>query len=247
MTPIFKNKKVILPVIHVENSEQGLRNAVLAHRSGADGVFIISHGVIDAAGLFDLAKLIKHEIQGFWVGVNCLGLSALEAAQIVPMEVNGLWTDNAHIDERILFEQEYARKVKDTLQERGWYGRYFGGVAFKYQREVVNLELAVEKSKPYMDVICTSGVGTGHAADLSKMQRMKAAAGDFPIAIASGITPENVIEYLPYIDYFLVATGISKSFTELDEGKTKQLIKNIRDGEQNIKPLQTSAISNESR
>jgi hypothetical protein len=36
---------------------------------------------------------------------------------------------------------------------------------------------------------------------------LKRALGDWPLAIASGITPENVGEYLPVADCFLVATG----------------------------------------
>lgn len=57
---------------------------------------------------------------------------------------------------------------------------------------------------------------------------MKAAVGDFPLAIASGITPENVGEYLPWCDCFLVATGISCSFEELDPERVRALVGRVR-------------------
>ena len=57
---------------------------------------------------------------------------------------------------------------------------------------------------------------------------MKQAIGDFPLAIASGITPENVKDYLEVADCFLVATGISNSFSELSPVRVRELVRNIR-------------------
>lgn len=105
---------------------------------------------------------------------------------------------------------------------------WFGGVAFKYQRPVSDLEAACRIAAQYIDVVTTSGPGTGRAADVEKIQRMKQALGDSPLAIASGITPDNVEDYLPHADYFLVATGISRSFTELDANRVHDLVAVVR-------------------
>jgi predicted TIM-barrel enzyme len=78
-----------------------------------------------------------------------------------------------------------------------------------------------------MDVVTTSGPGTGIAAARAKIVAMKEAVGGFPLAIASGITPDNVADYLDVADCFLVATGISRSFTELDPEKTRTLIERV--------------------
>jgi predicted TIM-barrel enzyme len=56
---------------------------------------------------------------------------------------------------------------------------------------------------------------------------MKLALGDLPLAIASGIAPENIRRYLPHADAFLVATGISRSFTELDPEKLETLMRHV--------------------
>jgi predicted TIM-barrel enzyme len=47
--------------------------------------------------------------------------------------------------------------------------------------------------------------------------------------LPSGITPDNVTDYLPYADAFFVATGVSGSFTELDPGKVLELVRKVRD------------------
>jgi len=57
---------------------------------------------------------------------------------------------------------------------------------------------------------------------------MKAALGDAPLAVASGITPENVSRHLPFADCFLVATGISRSFIELDPSRARKLVERVR-------------------
>lgn len=43
------------------------------------------------------------------------------------------------------------------------------------------------------------------------------------LAVASGITCDNIDAYLPYIDVYLVATGISIDHYELDEVKVSEL------------------------
>ena len=56
---------------------------------------------------------------------------------------------------------------------------------------------AARNAMPYMDVVTTSGPGTGKAAAPEKIRTIRQAIGDKPLAIASGVTPENVPDYLP--------------------------------------------------
>ena len=81
-----------------------------------------------------------------------------------------------------------------------------------------------------MDVITTSGVATGHAAELKKIAMFRAAIGDRPLAIASGITPENAVSFSE-VDCFMVATGINKknNFYELDRSRLARMMKVTRE------------------
>jgi len=74
--------------------------------------------------------------------------------------------------------------------------------------------------------VTTSGPATAVQADLDKLRLMHEGARK-PLAIASGITPENVRQYLPYAKYFLVASGISKGWTELDPEKVTRLVQEV--------------------
>jgi len=228
---IFPRKHVILPVIHVSTLSQALRNTAIARDNGADGVFLINHS-IHVPELLNIHAAVVDAHPDWWVGVNCLGLSAREVFSRVSSQVSGVWTDNAAIDEDEI-EQASAESVLETITKTAWPGLYFGGVAFKYQAPVNDLAMAAKIASRYMDVVTTSGPGTGKAAGVGKIRAMKEALGDFPLAIASGITPDNVTDYLPCSDCYLVATGISRTFEELDPALVKALVDKVReyDGE----------------
>lgn len=222
---VFKRKHVVLPVIHVKDG-QAMENAKIAFGCGADGIFLINHD-ISPSTLMEIYKEVRKGHKKEWIGINCLGLPVELVFSELPFDVSGVWSDNAGID---LGANECAKDVLKIKAEIGWEGLYFGGVAFKYQNKVPfpKLRLVAEVSKGFMDVVTTSGPKTGAPPEIMKIKIMKETLSkDFPLAIASGITSENVGEFLPYADCFLVATSISKDFYNLDSEKLKALIRAV--------------------
>ena len=216
---------VVLPVVHVATADQAMRNAGVAHEAGAQGVFLINHDSM-TMGWRELLKVheqVTASFPGWWVGVNCLDLGPREVIAHVTSAVSGVWVDDALIIEDRQ-QQPGAEEVLAERQRRAWSGLYFGGVAFKYQRQVEDYARAAQLATRYMDVVTTSGPATGQAAEVDKIALMKRALGDHPLAIASGITPENVADFMPHADCFLVATGISRSFEELEPSRVKALM-----------------------
>ena len=216
---------VVLPVIHVESAAQALRNAKIAREAGCHGVFLINH-FIDGPALLEISGQVVDAFPDWWVGVNCLGQKPEEVVARIDPRVSGIWADNAGINEYET-SQPAAEKFRQACQDQRWNGLYFGGVAFKYQREVKELEQAGRIAAQHIDVVTTSGPGTGKSAPRAKIAALKRGLGESPLAIASGITPENVTDYLDLATCFLVATGISSSFTELDPARVKALIKAV--------------------
>lgn len=224
---VFQSPQVFLPVIHVVSSDQALRNAAIAHTAGADGVFLINHQM-KCPDLLEAHRAVVSAFPQWWIGINCLDVYPTSIFSRLSPQVAGVWTDNALIHET-MESQPQADDVLLAIRAARWTGLYFGGVAFKYQRPVEDVARAATMAMRYMDVVTTSGEGTGLAAHVEKIHAMKAALGDFPLAIASGITPDNIMDYLPCADCFLVATGISQSFEELDPFRVKALVNIIRD------------------
>jgi predicted TIM-barrel enzyme len=225
---VFGVHRVVLPVVHPVSFADAMTSVGVAHAAGVKGVFTINQGM-NAAEVLQLVLEIRRRYPSLWVGVNLLGHSPAEMLTegfaACEGRIDGLWSDNAHIDERAA---EQPRAAEFVTARRGWSGLYFGGVAFKYQRPVHDLARAAKLASRWLDVVTTSGPGTGQAADPEKIRVMKQALGDHPLAIASGVTPENVTDYLAHADCFLAATGVSYTFEDLDPDRVRDMVRVVR-------------------
>jgi predicted TIM-barrel enzyme/ribosomal protein S27E len=222
----MNSKHRILPVIHVKTEEQAIRNTKIAKEAGCDGVFLINHAIFPVE-LLEIHAATAKAVPDWWIGINCLGFTNEQMFKHATPEMRGIWTDNADIDETVEFQTK-AKYIDSLRKKSGWKGAYFGGVALKYQRPVKDLEKACELAMEYVDVVTTSGPGTAQAADINKIERMHKALGKFPLAIASGITIDNVESYMDKTACFLVASGINKTWDDLDPVLVKQLVDKIR-------------------
>ena len=239
----FGNEKpIVLPVIHVLNHEQTYDNILIAIACGCPGVFLINHD-FEKEKFIPIIKSIRVEFPDYWIGVNFLAVTGEFAFPILwkmqseGIFVDGYWADDACIDElRAENDQLIAKKINIIRKESGWQGLYIGGTAFKKQREVdpsmygYSARLATNN----MDVIVTSGIATGHAVDQKKINIFRQNCGETTLAVASGISPENVNEYIKNVDLFMVATGINfnNDFYNIDPNKLNKLMNVIEnDGE----------------
>jgi len=186
--------------------------------------------------VLQLAREVRDQHPSLWIGLNLLSRTAsktLTTTHSRGLRVDGIWSDWAGIEEHRVAGSSHpeAEAFMNARRAASWGGLYFGGVAFKYQREVAlsDLSVAAEMSIPYMDVLCTSGPGTGHAADIEKVRTLRAGLGDHAMALASGVTPENVRSYMPYVQAFLVGTGIEKQLGVLDPVKIEALMQAMQD------------------
>ena len=144
--------------------------------------------------------------------------------------INGIWSDDAGVD--ALDEPRSVPAADDwraVLENVGWWGTYFGRTAFKTQAPIPlgHLPTVGRRAASFVDVVTTSGRGTGVAASVDHMRVLREAVGDHPIGLASGVTPENVHEMLPSVDAFRVASGIEREFGKLDPGRTRELAESI--------------------
>ncbi len=223
---VFGRATVLLPVIHPVGRSEALGSLRVVAAAGVPGVFLINQGM-NVSEVLQLVLETRSLYPSLWIGVNLLGsLPAAALAQGLDGcggRIDGIWSDNAGIDDRGVNANAEAFVAGRT--GGAWLGLYFGGVAFKYQREIAPEELGrvAAVAATYMDVICTSGAGTGIAADVGKVRAMRAGIGDHALALASGVTPENVCEYMPYVNAFLVGTGLEARLGVIDPAKLEAL------------------------
>ena len=224
----------VLPVVHVRDAGQACRNAAIAIEAGAQGVFLINHD-FDHEALLPILREVRARFPSLWLGVNFLAVTGRDAFPVLGrlqdegVEIDAYWADDACIEERAAVEdQAEAAAITAARDASGWQGLYFGGTAFKKQRPVDprDHERAAQVAAGWMNVVTTSGIATGKAAHRDKIAAFRRGCGDAPLALASGVTPENAPDYAQDVDAVLVATGINRSgdFYEMDPERLQRLL-----------------------
>lgn len=228
---LFKSPgPVVLPVIHVLDSDRTRRNVEVLLEAGAPGCFLINHD-FEPERFLPIIRDTRAAFPSLWMAVNFLAVTGKDAFPILGQlqaegcQVDAYWADDACIDENGANVE--AKSIATAREASGWDGLYFGGTAFKKQREVDPSRYgdAARHACPFMDVITTSGVATGQEADLGKIKTFRSAIGDRPLALASGISPENARDYAD-VDCFMVATGINEpgNFYDIDPDRLGALM-----------------------
>ena len=219
----------VFPVIHPVTAEAALASIDIAFNAGADGIFLIDQGMTQRRLLVFVERVVELYPK-LPVGVNLLNLYPWEAVEAASKcGARMLWSD-----EGLATDERHRERFRDARLEARWRGPFFGGVAFKYKepvpRALIPTAIAGARSHPaIVDVVTTSGDATGSPPDHDKVRLFREALGSTaPLALASGMTPENVTSYVDAgADAFLVATGIESSFGHLDAQKTRDFIARV--------------------
>ncbi len=220
------SSRKVLPVIHHLDEETSLTQADLVFRENADGVFLISHEGKNE-DLLAPARIIKQKYPDRTIGINLLGSDALKALEVaVETGIDALWTDTHGVTSESISEQ--ALTLSQWINDNPQGPLIFASVAFKYQLEERNPGQAAKRVSELGMIATTSGPGTGYAPDLDKIISMKEALGSSALAVASGMTPENVHEFLPYVSHYLVATGVSIDSHHFDAARLRDFITTIK-------------------
>lgn len=208
------------PVIHVDTLELACVNAAMAARCGVKGVFLIGVFLIHMQGQDEVLDPIAEHLRALHpsllLGVNYLSLSANEALRrAISMGYDASWSDKPGVrsDGVSPHTQEMARLLTEHPQHQ-----FFASVAFKYQKEDPDPGEAAKRAWALGMIPTTSGVATGSAPELGKLDAIRRTIGpEAPLALASGVDNQNIDLLSPYLSDVLVSTGISADFHTFDE------------------------------
>ena len=214
----------VLPVIHHLDAATTFSEILVARTCGADGVFLISHDGADLE-LLDVARTAVQQNTGFPIGLNLLSMRCVQSARkALEVGSNMLWADDMGVDSQGLTaegrEMESIARLEPQL-------KLFASVAFKYRPQETDPVGAAAHARAAGFIPTTSGDATGHAPDPQKIIAMGKGGA---LAIASGMTPENVNTYAPALTHILVATGVSRTEHHIDPAKLSALIERLRQG-----------------
>ena len=172
----------------------------------------------------EIARAIKGRYPDM-VGINLLSQNCVDAFDLArdlarDFELDALWADDVGISSRGVSTLGCALLATELTAESP---KVFGGIAFKSQAPEPNPVYAAEIARSVGVIPTTSGPATGQALSLEKIRSMSG-DGAYPLAVASGMTPENVAQYAPYLSHILVSTGIGVDFHHIDEERLNAFI-----------------------
>ena len=107
----------IIPVIHHITNELTFLNADICHKNNTFGVMLISM-TGDNENLSSLAKIIKGRYPNLKVGINLLGVSALNSLdESLTFGLDMTWSDNPIITSDYISDDAYLIKEKISKNE----------------------------------------------------------------------------------------------------------------------------------
>lgn len=203
-----------------------LRDALALADGGADAIFIENFGDVPFAPDRVTACVVSHltaltlrirERTGLPVGVNVLrndGRSALAIAAAtgaVFIRVNVL--SHARLTDQGVIQSIAYELLRERAALNATNVRICADVSVKESVPLApGMSLEDETHdvihRGLADAVIVSGANTGSGAAVSDLARVKAAAGNTPVLVGSGVTAENVAEYLQHADGFIVGTSL---------------------------------------
>ncbi|CAN7746319.1 hypothetical protein LJR118_006753 [Acidovorax sp. LjRoot118] len=222
------NTVKVWAVIHHLNGPLTLEQAHLALDAGAYGVFLISHEGADHE-LPSLATAIKSvrsaDGRSLCVGINLLTekdpTAAFELAAANALDA--VWID----EPGIVAGEARAPALKLARARDVFPGstkpRVFASVAFKYQAEDPTPAKSARAARALGFTPTTSGKATGQPPTVEKIQLMRGTSS-LGLAVASGMSPENIASYSGLLSDVLVATGVSLDEHRFDYEKLRAFV-----------------------
>lgn len=183
-------------------------------------MFLIDHAGEDEL-LIDVACVAKGVFPDFPISLNLLSFTPTQAAlAVIENGMDLVWADTMDVSSSGMGSM--GRGLRDMAAVHPKIG-FFASVAFKYQPVDPDPAKAAELARKAGFIPTTSGLKTGMPPSAEKVRSMSAAARG-TLAVASGITPENLADFRPHLSNVLVSTGVSVDEHHLDPVRLRALI-----------------------
>lgn len=208
---IFPKIKPVMGMLHLkgETESEVLRRAWEEARvmteEGVDAV-IVENYIGTAEHLRAVLKDFHSNRAPFIYGVNLLGDDEANFRAAIQYDAAFLQLDSVAGHLTLSDDPAFGRFMEKW---RGAYaGCVIGGVRFKYQPYLSgrSLEEDLAIGMERCDAIAITGLGTGMPTEVSKVREFREIAGDFPLLVTAGVTPESCPGQLALADGAIVGS-----------------------------------------
>jgi hypothetical protein len=133
-------------------------------------------------------------------------------------------------------------QAHDLLRERAALGatsvRIFADVNVKHsmplgRARALEDEVSETLERSGADAVIVTGRGTGMPTDPEDAQRVRAAAGDHPVIVGSGLTAETIGDFTAFADGFIVGTSLKiggQVHNPVDPERVRAIVARVKAG-----------------
>lgn len=167
-------------------------------------------------------------------GANCAALAVAQACDASFIRAEGFAF--AHVaDEGLMDAADAGRLLRYRKQIGADDVAILADVKKKHASHAITADVSLAEAARATeffgaDGIVITGVATGHPADPEDVRAAKEAVG-IPIAIGSGLTPDNLERYWPHADAFIIGSYIKRDglwSNPIDPARLKQFMDAVR-------------------
>lgn len=211
-------------LIAVVRPAHGLRAAInsieQALSGGADGVLLCNLNGSSAEIALALALGVRADRPDIWVGLHLLDLPAAQALHFPGVrQLNGLMEENSGVGTGNDLEYEDAREAMGEARANfRWEGLHWGGL----EPAALNGR-SLNRASSFVDVVTLRGARSSSPVPASFVAEARAALGDHPLAVGSGVTLANCESYLSYADAFVVCEALESDPGVVDRARVAAL------------------------
>jgi len=173
---------------------------------------------ITVAALTAVATAVRRELPDCALGINVLRNDA-ESALAIAVAVGAAFIRvNVHTGAAVTDQGLIEGRAWHTLRQRREFGAEIGilaDVRVKHSAPLAARAPADEardlRLRGLADALIVTGAATGAGADPAELAALRAILPDCPLLVGSGVTAENIHQFLPAADGFIVGTALKEA------------------------------------
>lgn len=179
---------------------------------------------VTVAAMTRILGRLRLEFPELALGVNVLRNDARAALGIAAAVGAACIRVNVHVGAAVTDQGTLQGRAAETLRLRRELGCEQVGILadlrVKHARALAERPLADEakdlRLRGLADAVIVSGAATGSGADPEQLRRVREALPDCPLLVGSGMTEQNLPEFAPDADGFIVGTSLQRRCSDDD-------------------------------
>ena len=210
--------------------ENALADLDASFKGGADAVVLINEWC-SFEEIDQTLTGVRQRHPDFPLGINYLGdekepyghEGSFKLAEKHRLQI--VWTDFSGVD---LIQERPPISLHEIEKYRALAPKafYCSGVHMKYSTvldPLKTVERSALQAMGWVDGVIMTGPKTGVPADPTLVHRVRKMIGDYPLGLASGVSPQNAAQVRDLVDFCLVASSLQDENKRIVESKVRAL------------------------